>query len=83
MERTVADLVCLQDGCAAPWYVLELVFLCDRAGIRLEVIEDDVIATSEKPHVITDALREDLRRVKPGVREILLHLPGSSPDRRF
>lgn len=83
MQRTAADLVCLHDGCAAPWYVLELVFLCDRAGIRLNVVDEDVIATSDNPATITDALREDLRRVKPGVREILLHLPGDSPDRRF
>lgn len=83
MERTIADLVCLRDGCAAPWFVLELVLLCDRAGIRLEVIDDDVIATAERPGALTDTLRDDIRRVERGVREILLHLPGGSPDRRF
>lgn len=82
-DRHVTDLVCLEDGCAAPWFVVEFVFWCERAGVLLEVIDHGVIATSTIPHAVADDVRDGLRRWGPGVREVLLHLPGDSPDRRF
>ena len=82
--ESVADLVCLRNGCSAPLFVLELVLACDRSGIRLSVVDGEVVASApDRPETIDDELIEDLRFLGPGVVAILLNTPGDSPDRRF
>ena len=82
--ESVADLVCLRNGVAAPLFVLELVLACDRSGIQLAVVGGEVVASApERPEMIDDELIHDLRFLGPGVVAILLNTPGDSPDRRF
>lgn len=80
---SICDLVALQNGQAAPRFVLELVWACDRSGIRLAVVDGDVIPTCDCPGMIDDDLLEDLRDMKPGVLVVLQNMPGDLPGRRF
>lgn len=76
--ESVTDLVCLQNGQAAPLFVLELVFLFDRMGVPLRVIDGVVVPGSEHADRIDDDLIDDLRRFGPGVAAILLNMPNDS-----
>lgn len=71
-----SSFVWLQNGYAAPVAVFDLVLACEKSGIRLTVVDGDVIASSpQRPELITGELIEELRAWKPHVVAILQYTP--------
>ena len=80
MAVALSDLIWLRNGFTAPAFVLELVFACERSGIQLRVVDDDVIPSSTKgPEFITGELLKELRVLRPHIVAILEHTPDDRP----
>lgn len=80
MASSLTDLVCLPGGRAVPRFVVELVMACEWFGIRLSVVDGEVVASCpECPEAIDAELLEDLRAWKWPLVTLLQHTPN---DRR-
>lgn len=73
----------LRNGVRVCRCVWELVYRCQKHGIRFEIVDGYVIPHSDDPGMVTEGLIEDLKFFGPGVVALLLNTPGDSTDRRF